>query len=183
MLHLAALTSAWQSNLKGMLLSDILELELSYTLKTVAVALLCLFEIAVCFIFWTIFIWKSTAFVENETMVWWQSPMINLKLRRQMNKVILSGPAMASHCCTILYPEMRIRNLIAFAQQMSWTQILMMVSTLRPGLQWLREFGNKVSKIIYKRDNLVSRIHGCWDPIRTHYYRVFILLWHNSRMK
>ena len=130
MLHLAALTSAWQSNLKGMLLSDILELELSYTLKTVAVALLCLFEIAVCFIFWTIFIWKSTAFVENETMVWWQSPMINLKLRRQMNKVILSGPAMASHCCTILYPEMRIRNLIAFAQQMSWTQILMMVSTL-----------------------------------------------------
>ena len=56
---------------------------------------------------------------------------------------------MASHCCTILYPEMRIRNLIAFAQQMSWTQILMMVSTLRPGLQWLREFGNKVSKIIY----------------------------------
>ena len=130
MLHLAALTSAWQSNLKGMLLSVILELELSYTLKTVAVALLCLFEIAVCLIFWTIFIWKSTAFVENETMVWWQSPMINLKLRRQINKLILSGQAMASHCCTILYPEMRIRNLIAFAQQMSWTQILMMVSTL-----------------------------------------------------
>ena len=93
-------------------------------------------------------------------MVWWQSPMINLKLRRQINEVILSGPAMDSHCCTILYPEMRIRNLIAFAQQMSWTQILMIVSTLRPGLQWLREFGNKVSKIIYKRDNLVSRIHG-----------------------
>ena len=95
-------------------------------------------------------------------MVWWKSPMINLKLRRQINKLILSGPAMASHCCTILYPEMRIRNLIAFAQQMSWTQILMMVSTLRPGLQWLREFGNKVREIIYNIQERQPCVQNPW---------------------
>ena len=103
---------------------------------------------------------QPVKFQLSETIWWWIEPCGEAPLRRQMNKVILSGPAMASHCCTILYPEMRIRNLIAFAQQMSWTQILMMVSTLRPGLQWLREFGNTVSKIVYKRGNLVSRIHG-----------------------